>query len=101
MAKKTNTAKTNTSQTNMTLEDALKKENSIDKTKRLNMLTPLARGMDEDEIKEIMKGTSSKSYKITDLHSIREFCSYRIKNGLPVFPFKNMVLTDEHFPPSY
>ena len=98
---KSKTAKTNTAQTNVTLEDALKKENSIDKVKMLNILTSTAKKMDEDEIKEIMKGTSNKSYHLNDLHSIRELGSYRIKNGLPVFPFKNMVLTDEHFPPSY
>ena len=85
----------------MTLEQALTDEQSIEKDTMLAMLTPVARLIKEDEIKEIMKGTSTNSYKITDLHSIRLFCSYRIKNGFSVFPFPNMTMGDEHFPPSY
>ncbi len=85
----------------MTLEQALDAEGTTLTPTLMAMLTPVAKSIEEYEMKEIMKGTSSLSYKITDLHSIREFCSYRIRHGLPVFPYPDMELEDEHFPPSY
>ena len=85
----------------MTLEQALNNENSTLKAIMMAMLTPVAKSIEDTEMKEIMKGTSSQSYKITDLHSIREFCSYRIRHGFSVFPYPDMELEDEHYPPSY
>jgi len=86
---------------NQSLEDALVAENASDKSTMLSILTDVSKAIKEDEIKEILKGTSTQSYKVTDLHSIRALCSYRVKNGHPVFPFKDMKLDEEHIPPSY
>ena len=94
-------AKKKTPASKITLQDALTTEDSFDRTKMLKMLTPSARKLEEDEIRKIMKGTSTKSYKIKDLHSIRLFCSFRVKKELPLFPFKDMRLSKNQFPPAY
>jgi len=85
----------------MTLKDALTAEADPHLSKMLNMLTPSAKKLKEDEIRKILKGTSKKSYKIKDLHSIRMLCSYRVKKRLSLFPFKKKKLTGDTFPPSY
>ena len=100
-AKKKTAAKKKTPASKVTIQDALTTEASFDRAKMLAMLTPLARKMEEDEIRKIMSGTSTKSYKIKDLHSIRLFCSFRVRKKLPLFPFKDMRLSKNQFPPSY